>query len=362
MKKKVLFLVNHDIVIYNFRLELVERLLEEGNDVVISSPYGERIDDLVELGCEYYPINIARHGVNPITDIVLFKEYKRLISKVMPDIVFSYTVKPNIYGGMACAALNVPYVVNITGLGTALEQDGILQTILIMLYRYAFRKVQRVFCQNRENLAFFRKHKLAATKLALLPGSGVNLDRFNVLPYPNNNTIEFAFISRIMKEKGIDQYLEAAGIVRTKHPNAIFHVCGFCEQEYQKTLDDMTKQGTIIYHGMLRNVRVILSRTHCTVLPSFHEGMANVLLESAATGRPVIASRVPGCKETFDEGISGLGFEVRNTEDLVRAIDGFIDLPHQQKAAMGIAGRHKMEREFDRSIIVNRYLNEVSHI
>ena len=210
-KKTVLFLVNHDVVIYNFRLELVERLIADGHEVHISSPYGERIDDLVKLGAKYHEIKIARHGTNPVTDGVLIWNYIKLLKQVKPNIVFSYTIKPNIYGGIACWLMNVPQVANVTGLGTAVENPGLTQKITLALYRFAFKKIQRIFFQNTENRQFFIDHNLFTDKHGLLPGSGVNLERFAPLPYPDETDgIHFVFISRIMREKGIEQYLDAA--------------------------------------------------------------------------------------------------------------------------------------------------------
>ena len=174
---KVLFLVNHDVVIYNFRLELVERLLAEGHQVVISSPYGERIEDLTALGCEYHEISMSRHGMNPINELTLIRRYKKLIRMVSPDIVFSYTIKPNIDGAIACRSARIPFVANITGLGTAVENGGVVQKITVRLYKYAFTKIKKVYFQNTENRQFFVDHKIAVEKHGVLPGSGVNLQR-----------------------------------------------------------------------------------------------------------------------------------------------------------------------------------------
>ena len=220
--KRVLFLVNHDIVIYNFRLELIERLLSDGHEVWISSPYGERIDELKKLGCKYIEANISRHGMNPVAELKLLNYYKRIIHEITPNIVFSYTIKPNIYGAMACRALKVPCVANITGLGIAVENGGFSQLLSVWLYKLAFTKIQRVFFQNEENRQFFIDKKIALGKHGMLPGSGVNLRRFALIEYPSDKTIGFAFIARIMKEKGIDNYLEAARVIRKKFSNTVF--------------------------------------------------------------------------------------------------------------------------------------------
>lgn len=358
---KVLFLVNHEVVIYNFRLEIVERFLQEGYEVHISSPYGERIKELIGLGCKFHEIEIARHGMNPLTEMKLIRTYKKLISTVKPLIVFGFTIKPNIYGAIAANTFGVPFVANITGLGTAVETPGCKQKIFIYLYKYAFRNIQRVFFQNRENQQFFIDHNIAVGKHKLLPGSGVNLKRFNYKKYPENGVIKFAFISRIMKEKGIDQYLEAAKFIKVKYPNTEFHICGFCEAEYQGKLNDYAQKGIVKYHGMIRDVAGFMETIHCIVHPTYYpEGLSNVLLESCATGRPIITTDRAGCREVVDNGVNGFLIEQKNSQDLITKIEMFLMLPYDKRKAMGIAGRIKVEKEFDRQIVVDRYLYEIN--
>lgn len=357
---KVLFLVNHDVVIYNFRLELVERLLADGHQVVISSPYGERIEDLKKLGCEYHEIDIARHGMNPAKEMSLIRKYKKLIKKVCPDIVFSYTIKPNIYGAIACRSMNIPCVANITGLGTAVENGGIAQKIAILLYKYAFTKIQKVYFQNTENMQFFIDHKIAVDKHDLLPGSGVNLQRFVPLEYPCDNKVEFAFISRIMKEKGVDQYLEAAEHIRKKYPGTVFHVCGFCEQAYEERLKSLHDRGIIIYHGMVRDIKSVLKDIHCTIHPTYYpEGISNVLLESSACARPIITTNRSGCREVIDDGVNGYIVNQKDSNDLIEKIEKFLALSWEDRKNMGLAGRAKVEKEFNRQIVVDKYMSEL---
>jgi len=360
---KVLFLVNHDVVIYNFRLEIVERLLADGHQVIISSPYGERIDALIDLGCEYFPIEISRHGMNPMQELKLLSNYIKLLKTVKPDIVLTFTIKPNIYGGMACAMMKIPYVANITGLGTAVENDGLIQKITVLLYRLALCKVQRVFFQNIENRQFFIDRNLAMEKHDLLPGSGVNLNRFSPLDYPGDETTEFVFISRIMKEKGADQYLEAAEFIRSKYPNTRFHICGFCEQAYEQRLKELHDKGVIVNHGMVRDVRKVLAHTHCTIHPTYYpEGLSNVLLESAACARPLITTNRSGCREVIDNGINGFIVNQKDSKDLIEKIEQFLALPWELRKAMGLAGRAKVEKEFDRQIVVEKYVADVRQL
>lgn len=361
--KKVLFLVNHDIVIYNFRKELVERLLQDGYKVYISSPYGERIDDLVSMGCEYINTSIDRHGTNIIQDFKLILHYKKIIRDIKPDVVLTYTIKPNIYGGIACKSLKTPYIANITGLGTAVENGGIMQKLTTMLYKIAFKKVRCVFFQNTENQQFFIDNKIALKRHRLIPGSGVNLEYFHVLDYPDDEeSINFLFIGRIMRDKGVNELFEAAKQIKEKHTNVQFILIGDFEEDYNEKILDLEKNKIIEYHGRQKDVRPFIKGSHAIILPSYHEGTSNVLLESASSGRPVIASNIAGCKETFDEGISGLGFEAKNTDELVKTLITFIELPFEYKRTMGIAGRKKMKQEYNRQIVIDTYLEEMNKI
>lgn len=358
--KRILFLVNHDVVIYNFRLEIVERLIADGYEVHISSPYGERIDELVKIGCKYHEIELSRHGMNPIKELKLIDEYKKLIKKIKPDFCFGFTIKPNIYGAIAARETKIPFVANITGLGMAVENPGLAQKITIMLYKYAFREIQKVFFQNTENQQFFIDHKIAIGKHDLIPGSGVNLTRFSPLPYPDDSTTEFVFISRIMKEKGIDQYLAAAEYITKKYRNVKFHICGFCETEYEGRLDDCIKNGVVNYHGMVRDVREVLKVTHCTIHPTYYpEGLSNVLLESSACARPIITTERSGCREVIDDGVNGFVCKQKDSEDLIKQIEKFLSLNWEDKKQMGLAGREKVEKEFDRQIVVEKYVKEL---
>lgn len=358
--KKILILVNHAVVIYNFRLELVECLLEEGYEVYISSPYGDKIDELVNMGCHYVKAEINRHGLNIYQEWKLLRYYKNIMKQIAPDLVLTYTIKPNIYGGMAAKSLKIPYIANITGLGTAVENAGLMQKVSVALYKHAFKNISKIFFQNEENREFFIKHNIATGKHKLVPGSGVNLKRFSLLDYPESSTIEFVFISRIMKGKGIDQYLDAAKYIRHKYPNTKFHVLGFCEENYEEKLKSLQEDGIIQYHGMQSDVREFHEISHCTIHPTYYpEGMSNVLLESAASGRPIITTNRSGCREIVDEGKNGYVVEQQNSQDLIDKIEMFLNLSHEERKQMGLRGRRKVEEEFDRQIVVDAYVKEI---
>lgn len=358
--KKILFLVNHDIVIYNFRRELVERLIAEGFDVYISSPNGERIPKLEKCGCHFIETIIQRHGYNPIKDYILFRRYLSIMKEVKPAAVLTYTIKPNIYGAMATQILGIPCIANITGLGAALKNGGLIQSVAVFLYRISFRKIHCVFFQNSDNMHFFSIKRIASGRHRLLPGSGVNLKEFSPLPFPE--TVRIAFISRIMKDKGIEEFLKCSEILKEKYPEAYFDVCGFCEEGYEPILKDLEEKGVLTYHGMVPNIKEILCQAQCVVLPSYHEGMSNALLEAAATGRILVASDLPGCREIIDDGKNGYCFLVGNAEELQNRLETVINLPYKEKVKMGLAGRKKAEAEFDRTLVVNAYLEEIQKI
>lgn len=360
---KILILANNDMGLYKFRKELLETLLEE-HEVYICLPDGEFIKKMVSMGCKFVPCNLLdRHGINPIKEFKLMHWYKQILKKYNPDIVFTYTIKPNVYGGAACARQKIPYVVNITGLGTAVENSGLLQKITLCLYRYGLRKAQKIFFQNTDNRDFMLSHHIIKGNYDLLPGSGVNLEQFALKEYPSGDTIRFAFISRIMKEKGIDQYLEAAEAIKENYPNTEFHICGFCEAEYKGKLNEFNDNGTVIYHGMLRDVAGFLDDIHCVVHPTYYpEGLSNVLLEASASGRPIITTDRSGCREVIDDGVNGYMIPQKDSKALIDAIDKFMQLDYESKKAMGIAGRKKVEKEFDRQIVVEKYLAEMRNI
>lgn len=356
---RILVISNADIGLYKFRKELLDELVKE-NEVYIALPKGEFYDELVSIGCHYIVTELNRHGTNPIKEMKIIFLYKKIIKIVKPDIVFTYTIKPNIYAGMVCASLGVPYVANVTGLGTAVENAKFMKLITLNLYRYGLRRAQMVFFQNVENRDFMISKKIVVGDYKILPGSGVNLDNYTVSEYPNGDTVDFVFVSRIMKEKGIDQYIDAAKEIRRRHPQTRFHVCGFCEQAYEEKLNELSKTGVIIYHGLVKNMAEIYRQISCTVHPTYYpEGLSNVLLESAACGRPIITTNRSGCREVVDDGVNGYVVEEKNSKDLIEKIEMFLSKSTEERKLMGLAGRKKVEKEFDRKIVINAYMKEV---
>ncbi|SFB04670.1 MULTISPECIES: glycosyltransferase family 4 protein [unclassified Bacillus (in: firmicutes)] len=360
---KILVLANFGMGLYNFRKELLEELIKQDNEVYISLPDDEYVPKLKKVGCKFIDTNLERRGTNPRTDFKLLLDYVGIIKEIKPDVVLTYTIKPNVYGGIACAITKTPFITNITGLGTSIENKGLIQKITLMLYKLSLRKASCVFFQNQSNRKFFEDNKIVKSKTRLIPGSGVNLRQHKFEEYPiRDEKVRFLFIGRIMKAKGIEELFKAAKMVKDNFPNVQFDLIGSTEENYNEEIDKLEKQDIIKYHGQQNDVHSFIKKSHAIILPSYHEGLANVLLESASSGRPVLASRVPGCVETFEDGLTGFGFEVMNVESLVKAILKFINLPYDQKREMGMAGRRKMEIEFNRNIVINDYLQEINKI
>ena len=361
---KVLVLANDTTYAFNLRDELLERLVSDGNEVVVASQPLLYQEELKGMGCRLIDIETNRHGKNPLSDLGLLSKFKKILKAEKPDIVLTYNIKPNVYGGMACKSLKIRYIPNITGLGTAVEYPGMMQKITTRLYKSGVAGASCIMFQNDENQAFFAEHKMLkqGVRTRLLPGSGVNLNKHKAMPYPENtDTINFLFIARVLKEKGIDLYLNGAKRIYDKHKNVVFHICGLCDDEsYLGLLKEAEKSGYIKYHGQQKDMIPFFEMAHCIVHPSYYpEGMSNVLLEAAAHCRPIIATDRSGCRETVDDKKSGFIVPIKDEDALVDALEAFLAMPYEQKREMGLAGRAKIEKEFDRQFVVRAFLEEI---
>lgn len=355
-------LANNATGLLSFRREVIEALIKDGNEVAVSVPASNRSDDIRGLGCRLVEVqNINRHGTNPMTDLALLREYKKLIREVKPDVILTYTIKPNIYGGIAAMQAGVPYVVNITGLGTAVENSGLLQKVTVGLYRYAMRKAHCIFFQNEGNRQFFASRGIRNDAHRLIPGSGVSLDRFMPSLVPDNEPVRFNFISRLMKQKGIEEYFAAAEHFKAAGKNVEFHILGASEESYSERLKELQDRNIVIYHGLQKDVRPFIEKSHCLIHPTYYpEGMSNVVLESAASGRPVITTRRYGCMEAVEDGVTGFLFAERDREGLFAAIDRFLTMTPEDRSEMGCRAREKMKREFDRRIVIEAYRKAIA--
>lgn len=360
-KKKIMILGNSYLVVFKFRGELIQRLVSDGNDVVVcfpNGPFGEGEETSKQYGCRFIENKIDRRGANPLKDIFLIKDYYTIIKKETPDVVLAYTVKPDVYGGIVCRLLKVPFIPNITGLGKALDEKGVVQKLVISLCKKAVSDAKCVFFQNDSDRLYFDNNGIRYRKGVTLPGSGVNLDKFQPLPYPSEEEpVRFIYVARVMKAKGIEEFFEAAHLVKKKYPSTEFHICGFCEEDYKEILEQKSASGEVIYHGLVDNVMDYEKLCHCVVLPSFHpEGISNVLLEGAACARPLITTDHAGCKEAVEDGVTGFIVRQRDGRDLAEKMFRFIELPNDRRKEMGQLGRRKVEQEFSRQIVVDAYM------
>lgn len=359
-KKRVLFLANHFITLHAFRKELIQRLVEEGHEVYLSLPEDSDNKYFEDLGCKIVITEIDRRGVNPVKDMKLIAFYKKMIKKVDPDIILSYTIKPNIYGTLVTNG-KYKQICNITGTGATFLEDNAVAKICKMLYRKSVKNCYKVFFQNTGDRDFFIENGMVGDNYEMLPGSGCNLEEHPYTEMPDDEVIRFLFIGRVMKLKGIDEYLEAAKRIKEKYPNTEFIIAGWNEEdEYIKIVTEYQEKGYVNYIGFRDDINEWIAKCNCTVLPSHGgEGVPNVLLESAAMGRICIGSNIPGTANVIDNEATGYLFEVGNVDGLVSAIEKVINMSSKDRSAMGLAGHKKVEREFDRQIVVNRYVDEV---
>ena len=372
MKITVCLITNHDDDVYCFRKELLEGLIEAGYKVIVSCPYGEKLQLMQEMDFIHEDIYIDRRGTNPIADYKLYREYKKLIKRHKVDVVLTYTAKPNVYASLAAAYYKILYINNVTGLGSVINMNPLLKKFVMFLYKMAFKKSSCVFFQNQTNMDMIISQGLVKGTAKLLPGSGVNIERFRLLEYPeggdgvNGSTIVFNYIGRVLKEKGIDDYIEAATRIKREYPNTEFNVIGFVEptqKEYENLLKEKEGQGIIIYRGQQKDVIPYIKRAHAIIHPSVYgEGMSNVLLENASSGRVLITTDNPGCKETVMDGKSGYIYSGGNVDELVEKMKKFIKLSNEERERMGIVGREYVSKRFSRDIVVNNYLDMIKEV
>lgn len=362
MPKRIVILANNSGGLYDFRGMLISELISRGDTVTALTPFDDKIDELKALGAELIETPINRRGINPMEDFNLLWNYKKLLKELKPDLVITYTIKPNVYGGFVCRLLKIPYAANITGLGTAFQDKGMIRKLVTLMYKVGLKKAKTVFFENSENRQIFINEKIVKEdQSCLLNGAGVNLEHFGVAEYPaENGTIRFLFVGRVMKEKGIDELFKAMQLLREDGIDCVLDVVGGCEEDYTEKLSHYENEGWLNYHGYQKDVRPYIASCCCFVLPSWHEGMANTNLECAAMARPVITSNIHGCLEAVIEGESGLLCESKNVQSLYEAMKHFCELPWEKKQIMGLRGRKHMKYMFDKKIVVENTIKRIT--
>ena len=360
--KKILILANLDVGLYKFRKALIKELLDQGNEVYISLPKGILVEKLEEMGCHFIETPVDRRGINPATDFKLMMRYRKMLGKVKPDFVITYTIKPNIYGGMITRFKRIPYAINITGLGTAFQNENMIKKLVVFLYKLACKRAKTIFFENAENRQIFLENDIIKeTQTCLLPGAGVDLDEYKMTAYPEESrNIRFLFIGRVMKEKGVEELFKAAKNIKKIYPEVSFDIVGPMEDDYKDRIQSLTKNGIIYYYGYQEDVKPFIKKSDCFILPSYHEGMANTLLECAAMGRPLITSRIHGCMEAVMECKNGYLVDVGDARGLEATIKEFIELSYAKKKKMGETSRKVMEERFDKREVVKMTVRELS--
>lgn len=360
-----MILANNAGGLYGFRGELLQELVLRDFEVFFAVPQ-PREDSAVKMieavGCQYIHTPMSRRGMNPLEELRLISRYQRVVQTVSPVLILTYTIKPNVYGNYVGNRIGVPVITNVTGIGSSLS-SGKLKYLVKCMYKYACDKASIVFFQNQGNLDFFLENSMISPdKVRLIPGSGVNLDKFQPMKKANKDDgiTRFLYIGRIMKDKGIEEYLVAANRITEQYPNTEFQILGSYEEEqYRERIENNPR---VKYLGRSNDVREQIREVDCIVHPSYHEGMSNVLLEGAAMGKPLIASNIPGCKEIVDNGSNGYLFDPESVDSVVEKIKLFLALNDEQRMEMGLASRRKVEKEFDRNLVVEAYLQAINEI
>lgn len=360
---KILILGNSSVGLYKFRRELLQELTKS-NEVFFSVPNGDFVDNIKKIGCTFIETTIERRGTNPINDLQLIRQYKMIMSSIKPDVVLTYTIKPNVYGGIVCQLRGIPYIVNITGLGSAVENSGsIIYVVTMLLYRIGLRKANMVFFQNTDNMRFMIEKGIVKNRYDIIPGSGVNTEQFSVSEYPKRDITEFMYVGRMMREKGFELYIDAAERIYKKYPNTHFHICGSFEENYKDRVNKLIEKGFISYHGLVEDMKSMYDRINCTIHPTYYpEGMSNVLLESLSCGRPIITTDRAGCKEIVDDGVNGFVVKQNDLDSLINAIERFLHLTRKEQKELGLRGRNKIEQLFNRKIVVKKYIDTINTV
>lgn len=368
-KPLVALLTNNDDDIYCFRKELIEALLEEGYEILISCPNGPKFELMKDLVFKYDNPIIDRRGTNIITDGKLFFHYLRLFKKEKPSIVLTYTAKPNVYASISARYLKIPYINNVTGIGSVINMTGIKKIFILWLFKIAYRGAACVMFQNSTNMKLALDSRMIKGDYKLIPGSGVALDRYPLQNYPEGgngkigNKVVFNYIGRILHDKGVDDYIEAAIRIKKNYPNTEFNMLGFIEpteNHYEEKLKILKKQGIVNYCGSQKDVKPWIAKAHAIIHPStYGEGISNVLLENAASGRFIITTDNPGCKETVINEQSGFIYHGGDVNELVNTIEKFLKLDNKTRKLMGIKGRKYVEDNFSREIVIRCYSQEI---
>ena len=374
MKEKpiIALLTNNDDDVYCFRKELIEALIQKGYEMLISCPDGPKFELMKDIQYIYDNPVIDRRGTNPVKDFGLMMHYRKLFKQYKPAVVLTYTAKPNVYASIAAHQLGIPVINNLTGLGSVVNESGMKKSFIMWLFKQAYKKSACMMFQNETNMYLAIEQGMVKGKYRLIPGSGVDTNRYPLQPYPDGGNgktgalVVFNYMGRILHDKGVDDYIEAARRIKAMYPQTEFNVLGFIEPteiHYEQELKELGNQGVVIYRGSQKDVKPFIIRAHATIHPStYGEGMSNVLQESASSGRFLITTNNPGCQEIVEDEKTGYIYKGGDVEALVEKIKRFLALPNSQRKLAGELGRKRMEKMFSRQIVIDAYKEEISRL
>lgn len=371
-KPIIALLTNNDDDVYCFRKELIEGLIDEGYEMLISCPDGPKFELMRDIPFIYDNPDIDRRGTNPIADAKLMYHYWRLFRKHRPAVVLTYTAKPNVYASIAAHWMGIPAINNLTGLGSVVNERGLKKAFIMWLFKLAYQKSACMMFQNATNMQVAIDAGMVKGDYKLIPGSGVNTDRYPLQPYPDGGDgksgapVVFNYIGRVLKDKRVDDYIEAAKCIKKEYPQTEFNILGFIEpteSHYESKLKELGEKNIVIYRGSQKDVKPFVARAHCTIHPStYGEGMSNVLLESASSGRFLITTDNPGCQETVEDDKTGFIYHGEDVDALVDAIKRFLALSNETRKKMGEAGRQRVKDNFSREIVVKAYKSKIKEL
>lgn len=370
MNKKIVISVNSAWNIHNFRSGLVRALIRQGYDVMAMAPDDAYSRRLAPLGCRFKMLTMDNNGTNPGRDLALLVKYRRVLQSLRPLVYLGYTIKPNVYGSIAAHGLNIPVINNIAGLGATFISNNVLTCLVKRLYRISLRRSSRVFFQNSDDRNLFVQAGLTQAGVAeVLPGSGIDLLHFLPSPLPplQKRYFRFLLVSRMLRDKGVEEFAAAAEMVRRHLPAIDFQLLGAVDSKNPNSISlqrirDWEKSGLIQYFNETEDVRPYLAGADCIVLPSYREGVPHSLLEAAAVGRPIITTDVAGCKDVVDDNVNGFLCKVKNAADLAQKMIQMVRLSPEQRLEMGANGRKKVTLQFDENIVITKYLNAIGQI
>jgi len=369
LSARVMIALNTAWNLVNFRSGLIRALVSHGYDVIAVAPADEYAHQLAALGCRFVPLPMDNKGTHPGRDLMLLMRFVRLMRKERPDVFLGYTVKPNVYGSLAAHLYGVPVINNVAGLGAVFIKGGWLNWLVQVLYRLAFSHSRKVFFQNEEDRQLFISRGLVDSSVTdRLPGSGVDLQKFQPTPLPGKSRIRFLLIARMLWDKGVGEYVEAARLLKRRSLEADFCLLGFLDVQNPAAISNLQMnewviEGTVRYLGVSDNVREEIAQADCIVLPSFYrEGVPRALLEAAAMARPIVTTDSVGCRDVVDDGVNGYLCKPRSAADLADKMERFVAMSHTERELMGLRGREKVEREFDEQIVICKYLLAIESV